>query len=199
MLYIYTAPPSSLAIDPRAKLQPTQCAIRPPRFQASYWHLCQIATRSICIYTAANVDLQAKRQPAPAVSSSSLALFNKPSTTPVSHSSVPRSLIFHSLEQNSPEEFEINGLKFWSVKEIFGYTNYINQQPAENRWALTENLLNYWNTVVRQFEKWNEQILEETKREKAWSLWTSIQCFGGIRRYLRHSESLVLGIIRVRT
>lgn len=64
MLYIYTAPPSSLAIDPRAKLQPTQCAIRPPRFQASYWHLCQIATRSICIYTAANVEIQAKRQPA---------------------------------------------------------------------------------------------------------------------------------------
>lgn len=74
------------------------------------------------------------------VDSSSLALSNKSSTTYVPHSSVPQSLIFSSSEENSLEAFALNGRKLSSVNEIF---DYINQQPAENRWSLTENLLKY--------------------------------------------------------
>lgn len=101
------------------------------------------------------------------ITSSSLALFHNLAIPPTSvdNASIPLSLISHSPDQNSLETIELNGQKFSSVDEFF---DYINQQPAENRWTLTEKVLQYRNTVIRRLKGWDERILERIEREKAW-------------------------------
>lgn len=85
--------------------------------------------------------------------------------TPVLHFLVTPSSTSQSLEEYSLELFGLNGQKFGSVNQIF---QYICQQPKENRWTVTENLLQFRTTIIRQFEKLVERIWEEIERAKAW-------------------------------
>lgn len=84
----------------------------------------------------------------PMVNSTSLALPQNITTptTLVTNPSVPPPLFSHPTDTNPLQAFDLHGQKFRSVHENF---HHIRQQPAQNRWSLTEKVPQYRSTVVR--------------------------------------------------
>lgn len=87
------------------------------------------------------------------------------SSTSIQNSSLSSS--WFSLNNNQAPVYicELNGQKFSSVDEIF---DYINQEPAQKRWFITEQVLKLRTGVLQMLEGWDEQILEKIEKDKVW-------------------------------
>ena len=62
-------------------------------------------------------------------------------------------------------QFRVNNKEFSSFKEIF---QYLDQQPQEDRWALTQSLLRLRTGVIQQFEQFDAEPLQIIGEKKAW-------------------------------